>query len=147
MAGARLSGVSLINHTELKPSDSTPSPTNFQILHPLVSPPHALFSFHSQITTSARCLPAGFRKQPLPHIKQLHHCTHPFPPSSYPTFLHSSSYLLLAVQDFTTRKSQHLQSGFRLLLSLRLFLQALLAICGFFRFCYSCLYCVGLDVQ
>ena len=65
MAGARLSGVSLINHTELKPSDSPPSPTNFQILHPLVSPPppHPLFSFHSQITTSARCLPAGFRKR------------------------------------------------------------------------------------
>ena len=70
-------------------------------------------------------------------------------PSHLPTFLHSSTYLLLALQDFTTstRKSQHLQSGFRLLLSLRLFLQALLAICSFFRFCYSCLYRVRLDLQ
>ena len=59
--------------------------------------------------------------------------------------LHSSSFLLLALQNFTTRKAQHLQSGFRLL-SLRLFLQALLAICGF-RVCYSCFYRVRLDLQ
>ena len=55
------------------------------------------------------------------------------------TFL---QYLLLALQNFNARKAQHLQSGFRLL-SLRLFLQALPAICGFFRFCYSCF----LDLQ
>ena len=59
--------------------------------------------------------------------------------------LHSSSFLLLALHNFTTRKAQHLQSGFRLL-SLRLFLQALLAICGF-RVCYSCFYRVRLDLQ
>ena len=59
--------------------------------------------------------------------------------------LHSSSFLLFALQNFTTRKAQHLQSGFRLL-SLRLFLQALLAICGF-RVCYSCFYRVRLDLQ
>ena len=70
-------------------------------------------------------------------------------PSYIPVFLDSSSYLVLALQDFTTSttKSQHLQSGFRFLLSVRLFLQALLAICGFFRFCYSCLYRVRLDLQ
>ena len=58
------------------------------------------------------------------------------------TFL---QYLLLALQNFNARKAQHLQSGFRLL-SLRLFLQALLAICGF-RVCYSCFYRVRLDLQ
>ena len=81
----------------------------------------------------------------LPNIKQLHHCTYPFPHPSTST-LHSSSFLL-AWQNFTAKKSQHLQSGFRLLLSLRFFLQALLAICGFFRFCYSCLYGVCLDLR
>ena len=81
----------------------------------------------------------------LPNIKQLHHCTYPFPHPSTST-LHSSSFLL-AWQNFTAKKSQHLQSGFRLLLSLRFFLQALLAICGFFRFCYSCLYGICLDLR
>ena len=61
--------------------------------------------------------------------------------------LQTSFYLLLTLQNFTVRKSQHLQSGFRFLLSVRLFLQALLAICSFFRFCYSCMYCVRLGLQ
>ena len=61
--------------------------------------------------------------------------------------LQTSFYLLLTLQNFTVRKSQHLQSGFRFLVSVRLFLQALLAICSFFRFCYSCMYCVRLGLQ
>ena len=72
--------------------------------------------------------------------KPLHPCVStPF----HPSFL---QYLLSELQNFNARKSQHLQSGFRLL-SLRLFLQALPAICGFFRFCYSCLYRVRLELK
>ena len=58
--------------------------------------------------------------------------------------LHSCIHTL---QDFTTRKPQHLRAGFQLLLSLRLFLQGLLAICGFFSFCCSCFYRVRLELQ
>ena len=71
------------------------------------------------------CTTAAIRVRPVP---TLHSCI--------PT-----------LQDFTSRKPQHLQAGFRLLLSLRLFLQALLAICGFFRFCCSCFYRVRLQLQ
>ena len=109
-------------------------------------------------TPQTKMIQNGQRQQQLPNIKQLNHClpcvsalplhfhsiSTPFPLQVHPTFLQLPLAIVTKVYH---QKYQHLQSGFWLLLSLRLFLQALLAICSFCSFCYSCLYCVGLDVQ
>ena len=145
-----------------KPKQTTDKAQQYTKQHKQTSPYCHNLSHHVRVSESIRIyqdlqsmtLPPTWSKQKnkettptttLPNIKQLHHCTYPFPHPSTST-LHSSSFLL-AWQNFTAKKSQHLQSGFRLLLSLHLFLQALLAICGFFRFCYSCLYGVRLDLR